>query len=506
MWFYLLLTLYSPLLFILAWKNFRLAIGLFIISLPSYLIRFNIGPYPSTLLELSFGILFLVWLLKHARRDWANIQYLITNNKFFSVSCLLFLISSIASIFVSDMWYYSLGQWRAYILEPMVVFVMLVGRTKTLAPSVSTQADVNDGEDAINRVSTKDLILFLTLSTLSISLVAILQKFTGSLYPPSLWDDQLFGRVTSFFTSPNAVGLYLAPIILLALSVIASRVRLSTLAQGDPEPGRMGRTRRSLSTPAQGYLERSRDGSLSTPAQGYLERSRDGSNPPASPTKPRDHDVARSSLLVMTLAVVSAALAILLARSEGTWAALAAGVVVFAYLIGYKKTAVAAIVAGVLVGMAVPPLREAILFQDQAGKNRLILWKYSTEYLTESPKNFIFGPGIRQFFRKIQKPYYDVKQLERLVYPHNIFLNFWTETGFFGLVGFIGIYYSLLSTSFSLYKHRDTILGAGLIATLVVIFVHGLVDVPYFKNDLAILFWILAAIVLGSEIKNKALV
>ena len=367
---------------------------------------------------------------------------------------------------------------------------MLVGRTKTLAPSVSTQADVNDGEDAINRVSTKDLILFLTLSTLSISLVAILQKFTGSLYPPSLWDDQLFGRVTSFFTSPNAVGLYLAPIILLALSVIASRVRLSTLAQGDPEPGRMGRTRRSLSTPA----------------QGYLERSRDGSNPPASPTKPRDHDVARSSLLVMTLAVVSAALAILLTRSEGTWAALAAGVVVFAYLIGYKKTAVAAIVAGVLVGMAVPPLREAILFQDQAGKNRLILWKYSTEYLTESPKNFIFGPGIRQFFRKIQKPYYDVKQLERLVYPHNIFLNFWTETGFFGLVGFIGIYYSLLSTSFSLYKHRDTILGAGLIATLVVIFVHGLVDVPYFKNDLAILFWILAAIVLGSEIKNKALV
>ena len=208
----------------------------------------------------------------------------------------------------------------------------------------------------------------------------------------------------------------------------------------------------------------------------------------------------------MTLAVVSAALAILLTRSEGTWAALAAGVVVFAYLIGYKKTAVAAIVAGVLVGMAVPPLREAILFQDQAGKNRLILWKYSTEYLTESPKNFIFGPGIRQFFRKIQKPYYDVKQLERLVYPHNIFLNFWTETGFFGLVGFIGIYYSLLSTSFSLYKHRDTILGAGLIATLVVIFVHGLVDVPYFKNDLAILFWILAAIVLGSEIKNKALV
>jgi hypothetical protein len=34
--------------------------------------------------------------------------------------------------------------------------------------------------------------------------------------------------------------------------------------------------------------------------------------------------------------------------------------------------------------------------------------------------------------------------------------------------------------------------GAVLICLLVVVVVHGMVDVPYFKNDLAMLFWTLA--------------
>jgi len=33
-----------------------------------------------------------------------------------------------------------------------------------------------------------------------------------------------------------------------------------------------------------------------------------------------------------------------------------------------------------------------------------------------------------------------------------------------------------------------------LLSAMVVIVVHGLVDVPYFKNDLAVMFWALIAL------------
>lgn len=39
------------------------------------------------------------------------------------------------------------------------------------------------------------------------------------------------------------------------------------------------------------------------------------------------------------------------------------------------------------------------------------------------------------------------------------------------------------------------LLVMGLLSAMVVIVVHGLVDVPYFKNDLAVMFWALVAMI-----------
>jgi hypothetical protein len=175
---FFLITTYSLLLGILAYKNLRLAVGLFVITLPSYLIRFNIvtlGRYaiPSTLLELSLGILLLAWLIKHSKTDWPVIKQTVAKHKFLFSAILVFFISSVASIFVSDMWWFSFGKWRAFVLEPLIFFFILLGRQK--------------------HISGKDLIIFLTLSTISIGLLAIIQKLTGQFYPPNLWDDKLFG-------------------------------------------------------------------------------------------------------------------------------------------------------------------------------------------------------------------------------------------------------------------------------------------------------------------------
>jgi O-antigen ligase len=76
-------------------------------------------------------------------------------------------------------------------------------------------------------------------------------------------------------------------------------------------------------------------------------------------------------------------------------------------------------------------------------------------------------------------------------------LTAWTEVGILGLVAFMYLLVALavrpwqaLSRSFGLY--RPLIWGTG--TAFVMIAVHGLVDSPYWKNDLSVEFWVLAAL------------
>jgi hypothetical protein len=53
------------------------------------------------------------------------------------------------------------------------------------------------------------------LSTVAVSVFAIYQYITGQYIPNDFWASSVNRRATSFFPFPNAVGLYLAPIIML---------------------------------------------------------------------------------------------------------------------------------------------------------------------------------------------------------------------------------------------------------------------------------------------------
>ncbi len=410
-----LLLLYSLLFVMLAWKNFRWAIFLFVALLPAYLVRFELAhigkyPFPSTLLEVTVGLLFLVWLSKYAREDWERIRATIQSHGLFFVGLAAFFLASVISIFVSDMVFYSLGEWRAYFLEPMIFFLILLGRKDVL--------------------KTIDLLWALIFSTVSISAYSVFQEFAGWGIATPEWTNAATRRVTAFFTSPNAVGLYLAPILPIMCAVI--------LKQWEPL--------KKLNIKTIGLLG------------------------------------------VSFLAV----LALLFTKSQGAWIGLGAGILVFLFFLGFRNITIGLAVAGIVMALAMPSIRQALLFQDQAGKNRLTLWSYSWTFLKQNPKNFILGTGVRQFFRKIQKPYYDKKVMERLIYPHNIFLNFWTEIGLVGALAATSIIGYAVYLANKIRK-LNKILGAGFMGALTALVVHGLVDVPYFKNDLAFLFWILIA-------------
>ncbi len=380
------------------------ALAFFLLTLPAYLIRLSYLGLPTTVLEMMWGGLVFSWVVIYARKDWLVIKEFVKNNFWFTIFFTLFFLASVVGVFASDMWFKSLGQWRAYFFEPMVLFLILVGRSK--------------------KINWQLPLFGLLFSGVVVALVAVLQKISVCFYPPSLWNDVLDGRVTSFFTSPNAVGLFLLPLIPLVTWLMI---------------------------------------------EGHAEKK-------------------KQSMVLWGLVLLLFLVVIFLSFSQGAWIGLGAAVVVFLYRLGCHKIAVGLVVLGILAALVVPNIRSAVLFQDQAAKNRLVLWGDSGKFLLTSPKNFILGTGIRQFFRKIEKPQYEPKVMERLIYPHNIFLNFWTEIGLVGMVGFIG----MLATSLLWFlKGKNILISATCLAIWAGLVVHGLVDVPYFKNDLAFLFWIL---------------
>ncbi len=419
------LVIYFLLLVWLMKRHVPYAIGLFIISLPTYLIRFKLGPLPSTMLEAGFGGIACGWLIFQAREVVPELWKFCKQHRVFVTAILLFLISSASSIWVSDMAIASLGQWRAYFLEPIVLFFILISLKNKLAWS--------------------DLRTALVLSTLSISIYAIVQQFTGLGIATEQWTNPETRRVTAFFTSPNAVTLYLGPIVMLLAAALFPSIqrKFFKITQG------------------------------------------------VSTVEPLSRQVRVLFWVALGLALV----ATVFTRSQGGFLALAVGGMVFLFLVGYKKIVLAVTALAVMLAGMVAFFPNALPIHYQSGGNRVRLWTYSINYLTESPSHFILGTGIRQFFRKIQKPFYNPKQMERIIYPHNVVLNFWTEIGLFGMVAFVVMYGYLLRVAYGIYKRKEVVLGAGLSALLVAFIVHGMLDVPYFKNDLAMEWWILSALI-----------
>jgi O-antigen ligase len=428
----IILAFYALFFTILAWKNFRWSVGWLILTLPAYLLRFQIGPIPITLLEINFLIIFLVWVVKNKKSDWQILGNFIKNNKIFFIFLSLLILSATISVFIGNDTYKDsfaalkrgAGIWKAFFIEPILLFFILLTRIK---------------EKSVDSPSLTSNFLFnsLALSTISISLVAIGQQFFSCLFPPQLWNDNFFGRSTSFFSSPNAIGLFLAPIIILIIAKLWQK----------------------------------------------------------------NQNKKENVFYIITLLLGIVAIAV--SFSDGAFVALATGLIIFIWLIGFKKSAVLAVLIGIILIAFTPRLQSAVLFQDKAGQNRLALWSYTEKFLTASPNNFIFGAGLRKFFHSVQTPFYNPQTLERLNYPHNIFLNFWTEIGLFGMIGFMGIFILSIWQAWKI-KKINLILGTGFISALSVIFIHGLVDVPYFKNDLTILFWLILILIFTFKSKNDS--
>ena len=487
---------FTILFFILSWRRLDLAVMFLITALPTYLIRFSIFGLPSTLLEVMIWGVFLAWLLKNYGQIIGNLKLKIghlvkINNRYpFDWEIILWLIVAFIAAGVSGFSSGSLGIWKAYFFEPVLLFIVVINLMMKQEPA-------GDNLSRPSLLKRAELVLWpFAISAFLVSLLAIYQKFTGTFIDNPLWAAETTRRVVSVFGYPNAVGLYLGPIVLVLLGWLAS-----VILEGAPATDRIS---------MRSYLSfRARNASLARRAGQSLQDDKLGK-------------------YFIGLTIVLSLLSIYFAKSKGALLGVATGLIVFGLLAGRKirlTTIILIIIFGASV-MAYQPTRDLaiknITLTNLSGQIRKAGWSDTWKMLKDG--RLITGAGLANY-QAIIKPYHtegmfikDPKDpdaqrklvfnqayrtahwqpLEIYLYPHNIVLNFWSELGLVGLLIFIfiiGKYFFMGIINMKKVAGEYKFLNIGLICAIAAIIVHGIVDVPYFKNDLAVMFWLLIALV-----------
>ena len=383
---------------------------------PAYTVRWHLGPLPTTLLENLILLTVAAFLVETAVERGTIVW-----RTPFTVPALLFIVAGALDVIAAPDRRAALGLYRAYLLEPIAFFIVLISVVNTLRRAYA-------------------ILLGLAVAALGVGLpnaVVVLRaglqhRLDLSGTPPVV-----------IYQTANAVALFLLPVIAVAAAVAAygkGRVRAAAAA----------------------FLV------LSVPCF-LLTLSRGG-----------------------FLALGAVVLALALTHRRRTW-----------YL-------AAAVAAGAVFAL-LPPISKRLAYELNFNDphntlvGRIPLWQATLQLLRDRP---VFGAGLSGFETRIA-PYWNATHIDRFIYPHNILLNFWVTTGILGVVAFGWLLLQGFRTSWGGWRSTDSPspsgggqgggswrpIDLGVFLALIGIVVHGLVDVPYFKNDLSLEFWVLLALI-----------
>ncbi len=183
---------------------------------------------------------------------------------------------------------------------------------------------------------------------------------------------------------------------------------------------------------------------------------------------------------------------IYLTKSYAGWIALIIAVGLFLLFQKNKKWLLFFLILlsiGIAIQAPTEKFQKLINFSYPSIESRIAIWRSALLIINNHPIEGI-GPGMFQEYYLNYQKYFPPYPEWAAPQPHNIFLAFWLQTGILGLIGFIW----LLANFFRLKKPPNRRIALAILAAGAVILIHGFFDTPYWKNDLAILFWIIISL------------
>ena len=368
--------------------------------LPLYVVRWHVGPLPTTLLELLIFISALAYgavLWTERRLPRARTAY--------DIPIGLLLVAGMVSIVVAPDHDRALGIYRAYFVEAIGIFYIAVDLLRTRA----------------------ELYIFLRVAAVG-AVIMSAGQIVSFAWVAAHHQLQLGDAPAFLNTTPNADAMYLEPPLAFAaaFTVFGSR--------------------------------------------------------------PRERAAAAAVLAIVFVAMI-------LTLSRASYLAMAVLGVVFVLSLQswkWRIRAGGALAALTLILVEIPFINQRLADIAHSVTNRTSIYQEALQMLAQRP---IFGAGFDGFPIRVA-PFRPATQTIHL-YPHNIWLTTWSEIGLLGVIAFAVILFGLLwrgarSLPAASGVYRPVLWGA--VGALVLFAVHGMFDSPYWKNDLSVEFWLVAAL------------
>ncbi len=193
-------------------------------------------------------------------------------------------------------------------------------------------------------------------------------------------------------------------------------------------------------------------------------------------------------LLVLALPVIM----LLATQSRAGVLALLAGLLVLIFTQALRGGAINKKTSIMVLTISVVLVSIILFYRGFDSDGHLFIWQTAINIGARHPI-FGIGPGQFQhyFLTYNDGTSYFANLSGYAIHPHNIFLNYWLSGGLLAIVGFIWL---LISVCRDMAKSTSRVTIAAW-AAIISVLVHGLFDSTYFKNDLAIIFWLLVAII-----------
>jgi putative inorganic carbon (HCO3(-)) transporter len=402
----------------------RWALALTAAAMWSHVWRFKVGPFPTNVLEILILATIVLYIV--GRWQSGGWRYRRTG---LEIPTALLLLAALIGIAVSPDHIGALGLYRAYFIEPVILFYIAIDLLRA-------------------REHFRVVLLGLAVG---VTFFAILNL--------GVWADVLLthqpvatgNAPEALYTSPNQVALFYEPALAMAAAFAL-----------------------------------------------YANSS-------------RDRAVALVCLVFLFPAMI-------LTLSRGGYLTLIALALTAVITMPQRRLKIALLAGAVIggLGLAQVPYVSIRLahqldpsYRFNTFEGRLQIWSDTLRMLRDHP---IFGAGLRAYAR-VMAPYVTPPRTPEL-YPHDVWLAMWSEIGLLGLAAFVVLLAILLWRGWRGFAAatgfwRPVLWGTA--AAFVTVAVHGMVDTPYFKNDLAVEFWIFAAfqvaairIIATSATRNQA--